>query len=187
VVASLAAPGANTGEAAGDTYAAIENLIGSAFADRLTGNTAANRLEGGAGSDTLDGGAANDTVLGGDGADWLYASTGFDALTGGTGADRFIFTSVSPQYDTIADFSHAQADKIALSSAAFGGLTSLSAGSSFIANGAPSSPTSGDTILYNTSNGWLSYDTDGNGAGAAVHIATLAAHPALVTGDFLFV
>lgn len=187
VIASLLGPGGNTGDAAGDTYAAVENLIGSSFGDKLVGNTVANRLEGGGGADTLDGGAANDTLLGGDGADWLYASVGFDSLTGGAGPDRFIFTSVSPQYDTVADFSHAQADKIALASSAFGGLTSLTAGTSFIANGAPGSPTGGPTILYNTTNGWLSYDADGSGAGAAVHVATLTGHPVLVTGDFLFI
>jgi Ca2+-binding RTX toxin-like protein len=60
VVASLANPTANTGDAAGDTYVGIENLTGSAFADTLTGNSADNMLEGGRGNDTLDGGEGND-------------------------------------------------------------------------------------------------------------------------------
>ena len=48
--------------------AAIENVIGTAFADQLRGNPAgsgnnvANRFEGGAGNDLLDGGGGNDSV-----------------------------------------------------------------------------------------------------------------------------
>ncbi|MGV3633835.1 MAG: beta strand repeat-containing protein [Pseudorhodoplanes sp.] len=62
VVANLASPAKNTGYAAGDTYNAIENLIGSDFNDTLTGNTLDNVLEGGAGADKLDGGTGIDTA-----------------------------------------------------------------------------------------------------------------------------
>ena len=46
VVASLANPASNTGDAAGDTYAAIEGLSGSRFDDALTGDAANNWLIG---------------------------------------------------------------------------------------------------------------------------------------------
>src|SRR5215471_7836415 len=46
VVANLAAPAGNTGDAAGDSYTSIENLTGSSFADALTGNNSANTLVG---------------------------------------------------------------------------------------------------------------------------------------------
>jgi Ca2+-binding RTX toxin-like protein len=62
VVASLANPASNTGDAAGDTYVSIENLGGSAFADTLTGNDADNVLEGGRGNDILDGQGGSDIV-----------------------------------------------------------------------------------------------------------------------------
>ena len=53
---------ANTGAAAGDTYANIENLTGSNFADNLFGNANGNILEGRGGADRLDGGGGADTA-----------------------------------------------------------------------------------------------------------------------------
>ena len=43
----------------------IENIVGSAFADRLTGNAGANALSGGGGNDVLTGGLGRDTLTGG--------------------------------------------------------------------------------------------------------------------------
>ena len=51
VTADLSKPANNTGDAGGDTYKGIENLLGSAFNDKLTGNNGANTLTGGAGND----------------------------------------------------------------------------------------------------------------------------------------
>lgn len=120
VVASLAKPGSNRGDAQGDTYASIENLTGSKHADTLTGNGAANVLDGGSGKDTLIGGAGKDTLKGGSAADRLNGGTGADTLHGGTGADTFVFKTLKDSTvaktgrDTIEDFSRAQGDKIDL-------------------------------------------------------------------------
>ena len=54
---------ATGGDAAGDTFSSIENLVGSAFGDTLTGNAGANRLDGRGGADTMAGGAGNDTYV----------------------------------------------------------------------------------------------------------------------------
>jgi Ca2+-binding RTX toxin-like protein len=70
-----------TGGSGSDTLTSIENLIGSAYADRLTGNTGANSLAGGAGSDTLDGGAGSDTLAGGDGSDAYFVRDGGDVVS----------------------------------------------------------------------------------------------------------
>ncbi|EJN01629.1 M10 family metallopeptidase C-terminal domain-containing protein [Phyllobacterium sp. YR531] len=79
------------GDAQGDTLKSIENLIGSAFADRLTGDTAVNRLFGGGGNDTLVGGGGADYFDGGDGldtADYSGATAGvtvdYSTTTNGT-------------------------------------------------------------------------------------------------------
>ena len=61
VVASLLTPASNTGHAQSDSYANIQNLVGSPFGDRLTGDAGANRLTGGFGKDRLNGGGGPDT------------------------------------------------------------------------------------------------------------------------------
>ncbi len=78
--------GANAGEAAGDTYANIEALYGSAFGDYLIGDSAGNVLAG----------------LGG--ADLLYGLAGNDILLGGGGADAFAFNTAGFGTDTVLDF-----------------------------------------------------------------------------------
>ena len=57
------------GFAEGDKLVGIENLIGSAFADRLTGDANANSLKGGAGNDVLVGSGGGDVMNGGEGID----------------------------------------------------------------------------------------------------------------------
>lgn len=80
VVADLVNPGLNKGEAAGDTYANIDGLVGSGFADTLQGDTSANSLVGMGG---------NDTLLGLDGNDLLDGGSGNDRLRGGLGDDTY--------------------------------------------------------------------------------------------------
>lgn len=75
-----------TGGSGNDTLSSIENLIGSAYADKLTGNANANRLEGGAGNDTLDGGLGSDTMAGGDGDDIYYVRDAGDVVSELAGA-----------------------------------------------------------------------------------------------------
>jgi Ca2+-binding RTX toxin-like protein len=69
-----------------DTLTSIENVTGSAFADRLTGDSGNNVLSGLAGDDQLVGGGGKDTLDGG---------TGIDRMTGGTGDDTYVVDSSS--------------------------------------------------------------------------------------------
>ncbi|MEY8117451.1 calcium-binding protein [Falsihalocynthiibacter sp. BN13B15] len=103
VRADLGYSSTNTGEAAGDTYVSIENLLGSSFDDFLAGNNAANSLLGGNGDDLLVGRGGNDRLYGGNNNDRLLGGTGNDYLQGGQGADVFIFDANSG-VDTISDY-----------------------------------------------------------------------------------
>jgi Ca2+-binding RTX toxin-like protein len=111
------------GQAVGDSYNSIENVIGTQFADRIVGLSeqnvtevdefgtpftytvkSKNVLDGGAGNDLLDGRWGNDVLIGG---------LGRDTLTGGHENDRFDFNSVaeSPRgagRDVITDFGYTQ-------------------------------------------------------------------------------
>lgn len=83
----------NEGEAAGDSYADIEDLWGSAFSDRLLGNWAANLILGDGGDDILQGRMGDDTLIGGLGNDILVGGAGADSLVGGAGLhDRAQYT-----------------------------------------------------------------------------------------------
>ena len=64
------------GDAEGDRLSNVENLVGSAYADRLFGDGAANELFGGAGNDIIVASAGHDTVEGGAGADTLNGDDG---------------------------------------------------------------------------------------------------------------
>jgi Ca2+-binding RTX toxin-like protein len=85
VVADLTTKTA-TGHGA-DTLQDIENLIGSAYADKLDGNAGTNTLNGGAGSDLLWGQAGIDTILGSNGNDTVGGGPGNDRVNGGAGTD----------------------------------------------------------------------------------------------------
>jgi len=91
------------GYAAGDSYAEIENVIGSNNDDTLVGNNQSNILVGLNGQDRIDGEAGNDYLLGGDGDDTLVGGNGINILTGGADNDRFI---LNPEegIDIITDF-----------------------------------------------------------------------------------
>jgi Ca2+-binding RTX toxin-like protein len=144
-------------------------LTGSANVN-VSGNDLNNLLVGNAGNNALNGGWGNDT------------------LTGGTGHDTFAFTTAlnnTANVDIITDFVAAD-DTIRLENAVFTALTATGtlAASAFAIGAAT---TAAQHILYNSSNGWLSYDADGSGAGAAIHFATLSTHPTISNTDFVVV
>ena len=172
VTVSLANPAVNRGDAAGDTFNSIENLIGSGFGDILNGSSAGNVIDGGAGNDALKGYAGNDRLTGHDGADIFIFNTALNATS---------------NVDTITDFSVAddtiQLDDVIFSKLAVSGT--LPSGY-FRANAAGTAQDANDYILYETDTGKLFYDADGNKAGgvAGVHFATISAGLALTSADF---
>jgi serralysin len=106
----------NTGEAAGDSYSGIENLIGGIGRDYLAGNGRINEIEGGDGVDRLYGRNGNDVLTGGRGNDLLVGGGGNDRLTGGGGRDTFLFNTGA---DVITDFGTGP-DRLKLNDALWG-------------------------------------------------------------------
>ncbi len=178
----LAAGTAEGGTAAGDTFVSIENLYGSECDDVLVGNDENNSLLGFGGADHLSGGAGNDNLRGG---------VGSDILTGGDGNDKFVFDTAfnGPEStDTIVDFTVNQ-DRIILHSSVFSTLleAGVLAEANFSASATGSAADENDHILYNTLNGSLLYDFDGNGQGVAVEFAKLTSSPEINNKDFVVV
>lgn len=86
VTINLQTGGGTGGDAEGDSFISIENLIGSNLADKLTGSTGANVVWGGDGNDQLDGGGGNDSLYGDAGDDTLKNSgNGIHYFDGGSG------------------------------------------------------------------------------------------------------
>lgn len=79
---NLGANSGSGGDAQGDHFNSIENLMGSSHADKLVGDGGANKIYGGGGDDNIEGGSGNDTLNGG---------AGVDMLVGGYGNDTYIF------------------------------------------------------------------------------------------------
>lgn len=88
VSASLLTKRGSYGEAAGDRFYYIGNLIGSAHADVLAGDHYANAINGGAGDDIIEGNGGADTLEGGAGNDlfWVKGNVVAD-FDGGEGFD----------------------------------------------------------------------------------------------------
>jgi phosphodiesterase/alkaline phosphatase D-like protein/Ca2+-binding RTX toxin-like protein len=182
VIADLNEASNNTGDAAGDTYHSIENLLGSRFDDRLVGDDSPNVLNGGDGDDTLIGNGGNDTLIGG---------TGADTLNSGSGQDTLVYQSLFfAGIDLIQGFSVPN-DTLVFSASGFGGGLvagqQLVAGVNFIANSAPTAPmtTTTGTFLHDTDGQDLLYDADGSGLGVAQQLAHFDTAVALTSNDFI--
>lgn len=136
----------------------------------------------------LSGSNTVNTIYGNAGANVLNGRGGVDSIYGYGGNDVFVFTSSAEAGDRIADFGTGN-DIFWLDNLGFGagvGTGSLTAaGVSFALGNAATS--ANETLIYNKTYGRLSWDADGNGAGAAVLVAHLPNKPALAADDFLFV
>jgi Ca2+-binding RTX toxin-like protein len=161
------------------------NGTGNPLNNVIIGNSGNNTLVGNNGNDTLSGGDGDDTLSGGNDNDTLDGGLGADQLTGGLGADTFVFSTAlgAGNIDTIVNFS-AAADTIRLDTTIFAAIPNgvLDANAFVIGSAAADAD---DRIIYDSATGALYYDADGDGAGAAIHFATLATGLALTQDDFL--
>jgi Ca2+-binding RTX toxin-like protein len=181
VLANLLKSTLNEGEAEGDKYSAIENLLGSAHDDELVGDTKINTLTGGAGEDTLVGNGGIDTLFGGDDADIFM----FNAIKDGGGATKATLTATG---DMIMDFVSGT-DSIGISLAGFK-IDQSVGGSDFTSHyfvsgdgsdplttanqsGVAATETGHGQFLFNQATDQLWWDSDGTGNAKAVLLATL--------------
>ena len=184
IVAALDGSLAGTGDALGDTFIRIENLIGTNISgiegDTLKGNNVDNFLTGLAGNDSLIGGNGNDTLIGGNGT---------DNLSGGSGDDKLIYNSLIEGGDSVSDFSSAVAgndDSFRFKASAFGSLPlgELSA-TRFQSSASDVAATAGIRFFYETDTLILRFDPDGSGAQSSVIIATLQAGATMTNHDII--
>jgi Ca2+-binding RTX toxin-like protein len=134
-------------------------------------------------SDYLTGGTGNDILNGAGNGDYLTGAAGNDTLTGGSGSDTFFFANPNLGIDTITDFTPNE-DTIFISASGFG--SGLIAGNpltqtQFILGSSATSAS--QRFIYNSTNGALSFDADGNGLGTSKQIATLSVGLALTSED----
>jgi Ca2+-binding RTX toxin-like protein len=128
-------------------------------------------------------------VRGNNGANVINGGDGRDTLAGLGGADSFRFdTALDAAFnvDVITDFGVAD-DTILLDQTIFSsslGLGNISSGEFVIGTAALEA---NDRIIYDNTNGALSYDNDGVGGNAAIQFAELSPGLALTNLDFLVV
>jgi serralysin len=161
------------------------HLSGNEIAQTITGNNGVNKLSGLAG---------NDTIAGLGGIDYLYGGQGNDRLIGGLGNDQFVFhtaLNATTNRDTISDFHNVSGDNdtIRLENAVFTKLAAVGTLSAafFKANASGTATDANDYIIYNTSTGALSYDSNGNAAGGAIQFAVVSGVPLLTPSDFIVI
>ena len=155
----------------------LENLtLTGTSAINGTGNSLVNIITGNAANNQINGGAGNDTINGG---------IGIDRLTGGIGNDIFRFTTTG-HIDTITDYNVAN-DTIQLENAIFTKLTATGTLAAAQFRIGAQAADSNDFIVYNNITGALSYDADGNGAGAMATIAMIGAGLNMTNADIVVI
>lgn len=178
VIVHLENPALNGGLlGTGDSYAGIENVIGSGGADRIFGSAADNSIEGAGKIDTLVGGAGNDTLSGG---------RGRDRISGGDGADDFVFLAGKHFGDRIHDFVSGT-DQIGVEGLVVGLGSYAGALDAALFVEGTAALDGDDRFIWNTTYTTLWFDPDGTGARAAVLLADLQTGSSLAAADiFIF-
>lgn len=174
VLASLSNAAVNLGDAEGDTYSDIHNLLGSAYNDNLIGNSGTNVLTGGAGNDTLEGMGGGDILIGGDGFDtasYEHAAIGVAASLSTVAGFTSLGDAQGDSFISIENFSGSNYNDSFIGDANANVLSG--AGGNDILEGMGGA----DTLIGGSGNNTASY------ANAAVAVIASLTAPAGNTGD----
>ncbi|MDO9382680.1 MAG: cadherin domain-containing protein, partial [Hyphomicrobiaceae bacterium] len=154
------------GDAWGDTYSNIENVIGSDYNDTITGNATVNALYGGYGNDILIGGGGADIIDGGVGNDTASYAGAAAAVTANLATGGTAGEATGDTYFGVEN----------LTGSSFNDTLTGDAGDNIIAGGAGADTMNGglgnDTLDYAASN-----------AGVTINLGTGAASGGHATGD----
>jgi hypothetical protein len=128
-----------------------------------------------------------DVILGTNLGDILSGGLGNDILTGGLGGDSFSFNALNEGIDTITDFSVGNDDLFVKGSGFGGGLVSgdIITAAQFVIGTAATNTS--QHFIYNSTNGALLFDIDGNGATEASQFAILSPNLALTYEDIFVI
>lgn len=160
---------------------------------RFEGNANTQKFIGTTKNDTFVGNGGNDTLTGGAGADKFVFGKVYEQIITGSATDVQTYTNTAfnlTGVDTITDFtrtSGANRDKIELHTDQYAALTGGITNANVRANATGTAADANDYLVFNTTTKMLSYDADGNGAGAAVNIAVLTGVATLNASDFIVV
>lgn len=174
----------NSGLAAGDSYASIEILRGSA--------TGADVLRGASAAETLWGNGGNDKLYGMAGIDALIGAAGKDVLSGGAGNDHFIFYKAAEGGDMITDFGNVVGndDNFFIKATGFGAglVAGALAASQFILRTDNLAQDANDHFIFRSTDKTLWFDVNGSAAGGLTLIADLQNTAAnLTAGDIILI
>jgi serralysin len=169
-------------------------LFGTNRRDLISGLAGDDYIRGNAGNDKLYGNEGNDALIGGMGNDILTGGSGNDVLTGNSGKDRFIFGDTTPfqtaalGIDNINDFVPGE-DLIGLSKATFTNVSKNFSRVFATVTDDAAAEISQASIIYNTNNGKLFYNTNGidAGFGEGGQFANIFGQPALSAENFILV
>jgi hypothetical protein len=181
VSAFLALGLAGGGDAEGDTYTAVENVVGSAYDDLLQAG-AGGSAKGGAGADLIYGGG---TVLTNEDGGRIRGDAGYDELSMYYGATE-AWLQNGQGYDTVYGFDEGT-DAFFIKLSDFGLGSTLDASELRNSNSGTAVGTNAQ-FIYEDDVGKLWFDNNGTGAGGKILVADLEGATidsgTLDTGDF---
>lgn len=157
---------------------------------RFEGNANTQKFIGTTKADVFVGNGGNDTLTGGGGADKFVFGKVYEQVVTGAATDVQTYTNTAfnlTGVDTITDFTRSgvNRDRIELNDDQYSALTGGITNANVKANATGTATDANDFLVFNTATKMLSYDADGNGAGAAVNIATLTGVSTLNASDFI--